>query len=636
MKAKKLLAILLVLAMAISCLAACGKKTETPATDTPTTTTPVEDDKTEEPADDKTEEPADDATTEEPAVDTAPGSTPRNETLYFNGQQWGAINAWSPINSNCNNMCMSAGASARVIVYETLFIYNLLDGQLYPLLGTEYAWNADQTELTVKLNADAHWSDGTPVTADDVAYTWEVHKKYETSGYAGNAAYIADVKAVDAHTVVITAVLDDQGRAANPLMLLSYVASTFIMQKAYVETVEARNNYDATAVKEDAMEDFVASGPYMKYYDDDQKLVYIRDDNYWGQAASMWGKLPVPKYLAHNMFADNAAGNIAFSNGEVDVSQQFNLDLVNMMENSDTISTYIDEAPYNMCVTMPTAWFNVSVPGLDRKEVRKAIAMAVDYDQIVTAAMGGQCPSFTQVPRSVMNPTDGEQALLDHEALKPYQFAGNDIAGANALLDEAGIVDTNGDGIRDIDGENLHFQAACPQGWNDWEASMEILAAAGKKIGIEIETYFPEANTYMNDMITNHNFEIGMWSPAGAGITSPWARVRGFMSSEFCGLSNNWSGNYGWWSNERADELISLIPHEQDPEVLKQYYTELSIIYLDEVPSFSLMYRPEVFHNTNETVWTGFPSFGDGDNIPPSDCTDGYGIAALYNLELVE
>lgn len=624
MKAKKVLALLLILTMALAVLAACGKKT---VTEEEPVTTPVDDGETEEPT-----EP--DGEPEEP-VDDTPGSTPREETLYFNGQQWGAVNAWNPLHSNNNNFCMANGASARVIVYETMFVYNLLDGKLYPLLGKEYSFNEDQTELTVKLNPDATWSDGTPVTAEDVEYSWEVHKKYESPQYNGNVDYIADVVAEDELTVVIKAVLDEEGRAKNPLQLQAYIAQQYIMQRSYLQKVEERNEFDAAAIKEDTMDDFVASGPYMKYYDDDQKLVYVRNENYWGQSDSMWGKLPAPKYLAHTMFADNAAGNLAFANGEVDMSQQFNLDIANMMANSDTISTYVDEAPYNVCVSMPTAWFNLDVPGLDRKEVRKAIAMAVDYDQIVTAAMGGQCPSFAEVPRSVMNPTEGEQAMIDKEALKPYQWVGKDIAGANALLDEAGIVDTNGDGIREIDGENLHFQAACPQGWNDWEASMEILAAAGKEIGIEIETYFPEASTFY-DMFTNHNFEIGMWSSVGAGITSPWSRVRGLMSSEFVGLSANWSGNYGWYENERADELIRLIPHETDAEKLKEYYTELSIIYLEDVPSFSLMYRPEVFHNTNEVVWTGFPAQGDGRNIPPTDCTDGYGIAALYDLQLVE
>ena len=51
------------------------------------------------------------------------------------------------------------------------------------------------------------------------------------------------------------------------------------------------------------------------------------------------------------------------------------------------------------------------------------------------------------------------------------QFAGNDIAGANALLDKAGIVDKDGDGIRELNGMNLSFEASCPNGWSDWMAA---------------------------------------------------------------------------------------------------------------------------------------------------------------------
>jgi peptide/nickel transport system substrate-binding protein len=78
------------------------------------------------------------------------------------------------------------------------------------------------------------------------------------------------------------------------------------------------------ALLADPAEDVVYSGPYHKYFADDTKVVYVRDDNYWGQDASMWGKLPAPKYLAHTIFKDNAAGTTALQAGEVDVSQQFN------------------------------------------------------------------------------------------------------------------------------------------------------------------------------------------------------------------------------------------------------------------------------------------------------------------------
>ena len=107
------------------------------------------------------------------------------------------------------------------------------------------------------------------------------------------------------------------------------------------------------------------------------------------------------------------------------------------------------------------------------------------------------------------------------------------------------------------------------------------------------------------------------------------------MSSEFNGVEGNWSGNWGHFKNDRVDELVKLIPTVQDQDELVKLYTEAVEIYLTEVPSFSLMYRPDKFHAVNESVWTNYPEDGDGRNIPPLDCTDGYGIAALYDLELV-
>lgn len=570
---------------------------------------------------------------------TDKNSTPRNETLYFNGQQWGAINDWNPLSSNSNNaLGQTQKDSARTLIYETLYMYNMLDGKIYPLLADgDPVWNDAHTTLTVKINKDAKWSDGTAVTAEDVAYTFDVNVKYQSAAGSDYSKYIDSVKAIDASTVVFTAKLNNAGKALNPLKVLEYLPKQYVMQKAYLQKVEARNGNDATKIKTDKMEDLVASGPYKPYISNDQKVVFQRDDNYWGKAASMWGKLPVPKYIAHNIFKDNASGDTAFKAGEVDVSQQFISDVASMMSGGK-ISTYLPEAPYYVAATMPTAFYNLEKPGLDQVAVRKAIALAVDYDQIIKTAMSGYSPSFTEVPRSLMNPTAGEQALVDQSGLKSVQWTGNDVDGAKKLLDAAGIKDTDGDGIREYKGKNLSFKAECPQGWSDWNASLEIVAAAGKKIGIDIQTYFPDANTFY-DHLSNQNFDIAMWSPSAAGISNPWTRAYGLLSSSYNSIKTQMIGNFGGYSNKRVDELLDLIPQETDQAKLKADYTELSKIYLTDVPSFSLMYRPELFYTVNETVWTNYPQKGlksdKGIEIPPYDLTDGYGIAGLYSLKLV-
>lgn len=566
---------------------------------------------------------------------------PREETLYFAGQQWGAVNSWNIVGTNQNNaMAIAGGAGGyRTTMFETLFMFNPLTGEKTGLLADSYEWNEDLTEMTVSLKDAAHWSDGTPVTAADVVATWDVGVLTNNGTGAGNKAYIAGIEATGDKTFVIKSVLTKDGQPVNPLKIEDFICGTPIAQAAWIKTLCDRCDNDPTKILNDAGEDVVWSGPYTKYYTDDQKVVLIRDDNYWGADESMWGKLPVPKYLAHVIYADNAAGELALKAGEVDVCQQFIGNIQNLwLEDDLPISTYYDEAPYGVCLTMPTAWYNMNIPVIaENAALRKAIAMATDYEAIIANAMTNQSPTFADVPRSLMNPTDGEQALYDHEAVKDLQWAGNDIDGANKLLDEAGLLDSDGDGWREYNGEKITLNAVCPNGWSDWQAAMQIVAAAGDKIGISIEPEYPEwdiMQTRFTDP-TQTEYAIFMWSPDAAAPSMPWGRCNQFLSSQFVGLQNNWSGNWGQYVNEEADKILAEIPLTTDHDELVKLYTELVKIYLTDVPSFALMYRPSVFHAVNESVWTNFPSGDDGRNIPPMDCTDGYGIAALYDLELV-
>lgn len=572
-------------------------------------------------------------------------SLPRNETLYYNGQQWGTVVSWNPYTNNHNNaMAINQQDNARVLMFETPYLYNMLDGNVYPLLAAgPYEWNDARTEITFQINPDARWSDGSLLTAEDMAYTWDTHVKYDTPTGLANIDYIEDIVAEDEYTVVVKAKLNEDGEAVNPLLVQAYLSTNYVNSKAWTQTLEERVGEDATELLADPGDDVIYSGPYGKYFSDDSKVILIRNDDYWGQAESMWGQLPVPKYIAHNIFKDNAAGTTALRAGEVDVSQQFNANVQDLwLEEGLPISTYLPEAPYGIGASLPTAFFNLDSYGLDNIAVRKAIAIAVDYDSIIANAMTNQSATFSQVPRSLMNPTEGEQSTFDHEAVADLQWEGSDVAGANAILDEAGIVDTDGDGWRELDGQKLSYVATAPNGWSDWQAAIEVVAAAGSDIGIDITTNYPEWSVYQtvvtkSDAPLAEGYDIFMMWSDGAGPTQPWSRIRKLMSSEFIGMPSNWNGNWGQYANPEADAIIAAIPSETDPEALNEMYTELVSIYLTDIPSFTLMYRPQNFHTVNESVWTNFPYEGDGTTppVPPLNLQDGYSVAGLYNLELV-
>ncbi len=569
-------------------------------------------------------------------------ATARWETLYFSGTQWTPVFGWNPYSSSMNNaVAINQKDSATVVMFETPYIYNMLDGQVYPLLADgPYAWNDAGTVITFTLKTAAFWSDGTPVTAYDVAYTWATHVKYGTDIGNRYKDYILDITAVGTQTVTVLAALDLDGKAINPLMVENYLSSSYVIQKAWTQTLEARTGGDAGEFLADPAEDVVYSGPYHKFVADTTEVVLVRDDNYWGQDASMWGKLPVPKYLAHVFYAGFDDAYSALTAGGVDVTQTFIPNVQDLwLEQGLPISTYLPEAPYHVGAALPTAFYNLNVTSLQNVAIRKAIAIAVDYDTIIADAMSNQSATFEQVPRSLMNPSPYEQGLYDHDAVKDLQWTGNDIISATKILDTAGITDTNGDGWREDHGGLLRLTATCPNGWADWQAAIEVIAAAGRNIGIYVTTNYPEWSEYQV-AVTNwplpDGYEIFMMWSDGAGPTQPWSRIRHLISSEFAMTENNWNGNWGGYINPAADALIQAIPAETDPAVLKAYYTELTAIYLTDIPSFTVMYRPDLFHTVNASIWKGFPHQDDGSvpAIPPMLLTDGFSIAGLYNLQL--
>jgi len=234
----------------------------------------------------------------------------------------------------------------------------------------------------------------------------------------------------------------------------------------------------------------------------------------------------------------------------------------------------------------------------------------------------------------MMIPLPSEMALIDLEALKPYQWTGLDAEGANTILDETGW-QRGADGIRAKGGVKLSFQVMCPYGWSDWNAALEVVAQSTRVIGIDLRTSFPDAPIWSAARFSGE-FDIIMDSPGGQGIASPWTRARAMMGSSYLPPAGvpNMVGNYGRFINAEAQELIDLIPNETDPEKLKDLWTKLNIIYLQEMPVAGLMYRPWLFHQVSAKTWTGFPKMGDGTNIPPTILVDGSGIKGLYNLRL--
>src|SRR4030042_2733918 len=545
----------------------------------------------------------------------------RKETLYVNGVTWGPPQNFNPLSSNVSYPC-NTGDVGMVVIYETLFVYNPLSGELDPLLATEYEWVDDYT-LKVTINENVKFSDGEALTSEDVVYSYEIANRYEL-GWSQYWQFLDSVTAESDYTVIFKLKEDSY----NPISITDSLFDVRIIPKHIWEQIEADNDNDITKIWEVFNEDPIGSGPYKIDFYDDTKITIVRDDNYWGVA--LFGKLPEPKYITHPIFKDNAAGNTAFKAGQVDVSQQFIPQVWEMWADGTPIRAYLEELPYYIPGTMSHVVINVTKDGLKEPEVRKAMAMAIDYAKISEVAMSGYSADI--VPGIALQ-IPSELKYIDTAETAPYEFT-MDIDAANALLDSIGA-ERGADGIRVLpDGTRLGpYNISCPFGWSDWNASAEIVSESVKAIGIEIQTNFPEFPVWLNDRGVG-NFDLIVNMPfVNFSSGQPWKRAYEKMYSVgVAPIGEMAFRDFGRYSNSRVDEILELIPTISDENELKELYTELDIIYLEDLPIISLMYRPTHFFTVNESVWTGFAKEGDGTGIAPIFPLSGAGIYGLYNI----
>ena len=559
---------------------------------------------------------------------------PRNETVYVAGQMWGTPNNFNVF--ALSNTAWPVAGSMRELIYESLYMYNMITNENEPLIAESQPVWEDDYNFTVKMKENVHFSDGTPMTSADVVYTYNIANENNGGVYTTWTniwTYFEKVEAVDDYTIRFTI----KEEPYNKAMPISKLANVRIVPKAVSEALFESCGNDVTKVREQFVENPIGSGAFKLAFYDNTRIVLERDDNYWGQAENMFGKLTEVKYYVHPIYNDNAAGNLALANGEVDISQQFVADTGNLVATGN-YKTFYDEPPYQLGFGSPSLLFNLEKDGLKDPVVHHAIARCLDYEAIAQNAMSGMTDKMTIC---FLNPTlYGDYIDFDDEELSEMMWDTTDIDGnladANAMLDEAGYVDVDGDGFREMpDGSKLEWKAECPTGWSDWNASLEILCESAKKIGLNIVTYFPESSVYTVDYQTG-NFEILMMSPYGNPSTAqPYEACYNVLySKDVPAIGTEAVHNYNRYTNADVDALIEQLGATDDPEEMKECVTAIVKQWLVDMPTVQLMYRPYAFQTVYTGVWTGWSD--STSDVPPCVMMDGASIRDLYNIHPVE
>lgn len=531
---------------------------------------------------------------------------PRDETIMIFTGMSAVPTSMNPMSGD-TNWPVSQNNDVNFI-YETLFMMNMRTGEFEPLIGDSYE-EIDELTIEVKMNPNVTFSDGTPATSADVIYSYELGNKYDVkwSLYWQN---IESLEAVDDHTIRI----HQKSDAYNILNILDSFQSVPVMPKHIWEVVEEENNNDITEIRAnfDNKENPIGTGSYLLHSFNDQQTVIVRNEEYWG--VEHFGKLPSAKYIVNPHYASNDTLTLAFKNNEIDVAQAFIPQIWKLTEENPAIQTYYDDFPYHMEGGMVSMLVNLGKPGLDNVDVRRALAESINYQLIAEAAMSGYAKELS--PMLALN-NGVENQYIDMDAIAALQYGYNPDK-AIEILDSIGA-EPGADGIRVLpDGTRLSFTIQSGYGWTDWNAACEVVAQSAKAVGIEIIPEMPEGAVFMNNRQTG-DFDLALTIP-GEGIrpSQPWYRYQWVMSDVGIPPVGEMAfSNQSRYHNERANELVELIPKTTDEDELRALHTEINELFLTDLPIIPIMYRPFQFFEYNETYWTGWPKDGDGTDVPP-------------------
>jgi peptide/nickel transport system substrate-binding protein len=537
----------------------------------------------------------------------------RNETLYISGAAWGPPSDWNPFIT-----WSKANTSATVgLIYETLFMFSPLTGEMIPFLAESGGWS-DANTYELMLREGLTWQDGQPLTAGDVAFTYELGQKFSALGIANAWT----VMGLDSITVI-----DDQNLTFNFVNPLYQMWDNALWHDAIVpqHLWEGRTEEEVTS---GANENPVGSGAYMYETHGEDRNVWVRNEDWWG--IDVFGK-PAPKRIVDIRFASNNVALGSVVKGELDLSNNFLPGIATLSEKG-YVKTYFAEAPYMLSANTAVLFLNTTKPPMDDPAFRKALAFAIDVDDIVNVAYANLVTAAS--PTALLPTLD---KYVDQDVLARLGFT-YDRAMADTILSEAGYVDTDGDGLVEApDGSKIELEVTCPFGWTDWMEAIAVIANSAQEAGINIQAATPDYGAW-DTALTTGTFDMTLNNWADLSNT-PWTVYDLLFTHPIKEIMG--SGNFGRWDNQEMFDLVdqlAAIPMD-DEEGMKAACSAIQELMLTEMPLIPLWYNG-LWAQYSDAVWTNWPT--DGNNEPsrlPCSWHPYFsmgGLLTLIELELAE
>jgi peptide/nickel transport system substrate-binding protein len=470
-------------------------------------------------------------------------------------------------------------------VYEPLLIFNVLTGETLPWLATAWEFSADGLSLTYTIREGVTWSDGTPLTANDVAFTFNLLKENSALPSAGGARFILDTYVTTIEAPSETSVVFTFSEAFSPAVW--DLGETMIVPEHIFSTVEDPVTY--------TNEEPVGTGPFT--------VVGTFESQYWELHANpnYWQEgLPYIKGFRFPAYPSNEAANLASTNGENDWFANFIPDIENAFVAKDPEHHHYFQPATGDEVMI---YVNTTKAPFDDVNVRKAFSMAIDRANVVELAMW----NFTH-PADATGLSDGYSNWKSQDAVAAGEaFMTMNFEEANRLLDEAGLA-RDGDVRKLADGTEMAYDINVVSGWSDWVQAVQIIAQNFEEIGVRLTVQTYDFNAWF-ERVTQGNFDVSIgWS---AGGPTPYNFYRGQMSElTFHDVGETSNENWHRFVSPEADTLLAQFAASTDEAEQKDLINQLQMLYVEQFPAIPLFPGPQ-WGQYNSTRFTDFPN---GDN----------------------
>lgn len=441
------------------------------------------------------------------------------------------------------------GSSKVGMIFESLLERDELG--IIPWLAESWNLSSDETEYTFYLRSGVNWSDGVPFTANDVKFTFDYEQKNVPISGGIETGVIDSVQVINSTTVKFVL---NQPVSTFPYKLTSF---KIIPEHIYENVSDPTSFLDPEAV--------TGTGPYIldEYNKEHGTYRFVTNENFWGPGTAVKSVEFIP-------ISDSL---IAFEQGEIDFTSV----------SPDILDRFTSDSDVRI-VQQPAFWgyqfyFNMKkFPELNDSRIRQAFAYAIDREELVEkiARGAGKAGKMGILP---------EDHIWYNSNQPEYSYSPEK---ARALLEEAGWADTDGDGIRDKNGQKLSYVLSL--GSSEVRIG-ELIKERLSDVGIDVSVQALESKS-RDTNLKNGDFELLISGFGGWGQDADYLRTRYCDTGSQSSSVSSGAAVFGY-HNETLNALGTQELQESDEEKRKELIYDMQTVLANDIPAIPLYYTTQ-------------------------------------------